>query len=247
VQKVRRVIGVSEMAEDVNTPAGVESEYAHSKANGLLAVKRAIEAVFAGDQDSMQVGTTNQCRGLGAWISATAQADLPVPARFRTPATSIFTGLISAMTEDDIRALMKSIYQQTGEMLDHDGIVGTDVKEAISKMTLYTPNVAGKTVVRTFFAKLEDNTLMQKVDIIQGDFGTVRLIPTLWNNWNNVTKLPDHKRGYILKTSGIRMRANKLPGHKPLPEDDSGPKGVISAIVSQQVDSPLVHGKIVGS
>src|SRR4051812_20575125 len=116
VHKLRRVVGVSELAEDVNTPAGVKSEYAQNKANALVAIKRAIEAVFAGDQDSSLVGTTNQTRGLGAWINNTAQADLPVPLRFRTPTTSIWTNTVANLTEDDIRAIMKSIYQQTGEM-----------------------------------------------------------------------------------------------------------------------------------
>lgn len=244
VQKLRRVIGVSEFAEDINTPAGIAGEYANSKANGIIAVKRAIEAVFASDQDSSLVGTTHSTRGLGKWIQSTAQSDLPVDANFRTPAGNIVAPVLTALTEDDIRGVMESIYQQTGEMLDHDLLAGTNLKKTISTMTVYTPNVSGKTVVRTFFADLPDNTLNERIDVIQGDFGTLRISPTLWNGYNNTTKLPDHKRGYILKMSGIKMRANKLPGHKPLPEDDSGPKGVISCIISMQVDSPLVHGKI---
>lgn len=247
VHKLRRVIGVSELAEDVNTPAGVQSEFAESKANGLLAVKRAIEAMFLGDQDSLRVGAVNQCRGLGSWINNSAQADLPVDPLYRTPTGNIWTGTLTALLEDDVRGVMQSIFEQIGEMLDHDGFVGTNVQAQLTKMTIHDPNVSGKTVVRTFFTQLTDATLLAKVDIIKGDFGIVRLIPTLWLNWNNTTKTPDKNRGYIVKTDGVSMRANKMPGFKPLPEDDSGPKGVISAIISQQVDSPLVHGKIGGS
>ena len=247
IQKLRRTIGVSELAEDVSTPAGITSEFANAKSNGLLAVKRAIEAVFCGDQDSSLVGTTNTCRGLGKWISATAQSDLPVPSQFLTPSASIWTDSTANLTEDIIRGIMQSIYKQTGQMLDLDGVVGVALKTAISKMTVYEPNVSSNTRVRTFFTKLEEDTLYAKVDIIKGDFGEIRILPTLWNNWNNSTKAADDNRGYLLNIKGIKMRANKLPGFKPLPEDDSGPKGVITAIVSQQLDSPLVHGKLVGS
>jgi hypothetical protein len=43
------------------------------------------------------------------------------------------------------------------------------------------------------------------------------------------------------------MRANKLPGFKPLPDDDSGPRGVITAIIALQVGTPQRHGKIAAS
>jgi len=248
VHKLRRVVGVSEMAEDVSTPAGIQSEFANSKANALLAVKRAIEAVFCGDQDSSLVGTTHTCRGLGAWINDTAQADLPVPTLYLTPTASIYSGALTDLTEDDIRGIMQSIYEQTGEMLDLDGPVGTDLKSFISKMTIHDESVTtNKAVVRTFWAQLKDSTLYGSVDIVKGDFGTVRLLPTLWNHYNNTTKKADTKRGYFLRMNGIKMRANKLPGFKPLPDDDSGPRGVVTAIISQQLDSPLVHGAIKAS
>jgi len=247
VHKLRRAFGVSEFAEDVADPAGVQSEFKHNKANALLAVKRGIEAVFCGDQDSSLSGTTHTCRGLGSWISSSAQTDNPVPAAYRTPAGSIKSVALTSLLESDILALMQSIYEQTGQMGDWDGIFGTALKATVSSWTIHDPNVSNKTVVRTFQTQLKDNTLSGTIDIIKGDFGTIREHPTLWNAYNNSTKAADTKRGYVLDMDDLMMRVNKAPGFKPLPDDDSGPRGLISAIVSDQMGSPLKHGKIVGS
>lgn len=244
VHKLRRVVGCSEFAEDVNDPAGIQSEFANAKANALLAVKRAMEAVFCGDQDSSLVGTTHTCRGLGSWINNSAQTDQAVPAAYRTPVASIITAALTTLTEDNLRAVMQSIYQQTGQMGDWDGLVGVDLKTLISTFTIHDPNVASKTVVRTFQTQLKDNTLHDVIDIIRGDFGMIRLHPTLWNAWNNTTKVANTKRGYVLDMDDVAIRANKLPGFKPLPDDDSGPRGVVSAIISDQVGNPLKHGKL---
>ncbi len=244
VHKLRRTIGCSEMAEDVSDPAGVQSEFAHAKANGITAVKRAMEAVFCGDQDSSLSDTTHTCRGLGSWINNSAQTDNPVQSDYRTPTGSIKAPALTALTEQDIRDLMQSIYEQTGQMLDLDGLFGTSLKSMVSTFTIHDPNVSSKTVVRTFFAQLKDNTLHAVIDVVKGDFGQIRIHPTLWNAWNNSTKASDQKRGYVLDMDDVMVRANKLPGFKPLPDDDSGPRGVISAIVSDQVGNPLKHGKL---
>ncbi len=244
VHKVRRGVSVSEMAEDVNVPAGIDSEFKFAKLNALKAVKRAIEAVFCGDQDSSLAGRTHTTRGLGSWIKATAQTDLPVDANYLTPAASIDAGVLTSLTEEIIRGVMQSIYAQTGQMGDWDGLFGIALKSEVSQMTIFRDNVSNNTIVRTFFAQLEKNTLEAVIDVIRGDFGTIRIHPTLWNNFSNTTKLGDTKRGYILDMDDLEMRANRLPGFKPLPEDDSGPKGVVSAIVALQMGNPLQHGKL---
>ena len=244
VHKVRTGCSVSEMAEDVNTPAGIESEFKFAKLNALKKVKRAIEAVFCGDQDSSLSGRTHTTRGLGSWIKATAQTDLPVATAYLTPAGSIDATALTSLTEEIIRDVMQSIYGQTGELGSWDGLVGVALKSEISKMTIFRDSVGSNEIVRTFFAQIESKKLQAVIDVVVGDFGTIRLHPTLWNAWNNSTKAADSKRGYILDMDDLEMRANKLPGFKQLPEDDSGPKGVVSAIVALQVGSPLKHGKL---
>jgi hypothetical protein len=247
VQKVRRAFAVTEFAEDVNRPAGITSEFKAAKANALIAVKRAIEAVFAGNQDSSLNGSTYQCRGLGKWLSGVAGSDLPIPAAYLTPAGAVYTGTLANLTEQNIRSIMQSIYENTGKKGTWDCIAGPDLKATVSKMTIYDDSGgigASKAIVRTFFAKLEDNTLDGVVDVVKGDFGVIRMHDDLWLNWDNVQKLPDTQRGYVLDMSDVEMKANKLPRYAPLPFDDSGPKGVVSAIVSIKVGSPLFHGMI---
>lgn len=244
VHKVRTGVAVSEFAEDVNDPAGIDSEFKFAKLNGLKKIKRAIEAVFCGDQDSSLSGRTHTTRGLGSWISNSAQSDLPVDSNYRTPSGSIDTTALTSLTEEIILGVMQSIYSQTGEIGDWDALCGTSTKLEISKMSIFRDDVTSNTIVRTFFAQLEKKTLQTTIDFIQGDFGRIRLHPTLWNAFNNSTKAADAKRTYILDLNDLEMRANKLPGFKELPEDDSGPKGVVSAIVALQVGNPLKHGKL---
>jgi hypothetical protein len=235
------------MAEDVSTPAGVQSEFKHAKANALLSLKRGMEAVFCGDQDSSLVAGKHTTRGLGSWISSSAQAELPVPADYRTPAGSIKTQTTANLTETILLALMQSIYEQTGQMGDWDALVGTSLKAMVSSFTIHDPDVASKTVVRTFNANLKDNTLHSRIDVVRGDFGTMRLHPSLFLAFNNTTKAADSHRGLVLDMDDVCIRTNKPPGFKALPEDDSGPRGVVSAIFALQLGNPLKHGKIVGS
>lgn len=245
VQKFRSNPAVSELAEEVSTPAGVASEFARAKAKSLEKVKFSIEARFCSDGDSSKVGTTNQTRGLGSWISNSAQSDLPVDENYRTPTASIYSSGLSSLLESNLLSVMQSIYEQTGRKGNWDCPFGTALKALVSTFSVHDPNVSSTTVIRRFNSTQgEDYKLETKVDIIQGDFGTLRLFPTLFNGWNNTTKAPDSKRGYVLDMADLKMRANKAPGFKPLPDDDSGPRGVVSAIVALMVGNPLKHGKI---
>ncbi|NBW11381.1 MAG: hypothetical protein EBR82_25445 [Caulobacteraceae bacterium] len=244
IQKFRSNPAVSELAEDVSTPAGIASEFARAKAKSITKVKRSIEARFCSDGDSGKVGTTNTTRGLGKWLQSTAQSDLPVDAAYRTPAGAIYSSTLAGLLESDLLAIMQNIFNNTGKKGSWDCPFGTALKALVSTFSVHDPNVSNTTIVRRFNAPQSDYELDTKVDIINGDFGTLRLFPTLFNGWNNTTKAPDSKRGYILDMSDLKMRVNKAPGFKPLPDDDSGPRGVVSAIVALQVGNPLKHGAV---
>lgn len=245
VQKFRSNPAVSEMAEDVSTPAGIESEFKRAKAKSLTKVKRSMEARFCSDEDSSLSGAAHGTRGFGSWISSSAQSDLPVPADYRTPSGSIYSSALTSLLESHLLGIMQSIYEQTGQKEDYDCPVGPSLKSRISTFTVHEPDVASTLAVRRFNAKLDDYTLETRVDIIKGDFGTLRLHPSLFLGWSSGS--PNLKRGYILRLPKCRVRTNKAPGFKPLPDDDSGPRGVVSAITALQVNNPLEHGKIAAS
>lgn len=245
VSLLRDAFGVTTLAEDVTTPAGVKSEFKHAKANAIIKLKRSIEAVFCGDQESSQVGTTYTTRGLGKWISNDAQTDLPVQASYRTPAASIVTNSTATLLEGQLLGLMQSIYSQTGKKGKWTCPFGIALKARVSTFTTHDPGVASTTVVRRFNG--EQAVLNQGVDIVRGDFGEMDLFPTLWNGFNNTTKAADSNRGYVLEMDDVEMRANELPHFKPLPDDGSGERGYVRAVVALQMGNPLNHGKVVGS
>jgi hypothetical protein len=165
-----------------------------------------------------------------------------VPTAYRTPSAAIVTTATASLIESEILTIMQALYKQTGQIGSWDGIFGTGLKARISTFTTHNPDVSSTTQVRRFNGEV--NTLESGVDVIKGDFGTIREHPTLWNAFNNSTKAPDHNRGYILDMGDLQMRANQLPQFEELPADGSGKRGFVDAVVSLQVGSPLKHGKL---
>ena len=177
LQYTRRVPKVSRLANMVSDVAGVgyKKEMANSIANPLVAHKRDIEATLCSSQETAQETSSApyQTRGLGKWISSSAQSTLPVPADFRTPAGSIKSVAASSAVEEDLRGILQSIYEQTGESdKTFYGLCGTTMKKTISEFTLFTPRTNNLVVSNR---DTDDNRLATAIDIIETDFGTIGL------------------------------------------------------------------------
>ena len=89
VQKVRRSFQVDDLVENVADLAGIGRKQAFNKAGAkaLVELKTDIEAIMGSDNDSqVESGAAPyKTRGIGSWVSSTAQADTAtaVPAAFR--------------------------------------------------------------------------------------------------------------------------------------------------------------------
>lgn len=250
IQWVRDTFAVTKLAES-NDVAGINNEYEDSKMRTLEAVKRAIELIFCSDQDADLTAAAYKTRGLGAYIKATAGSTLPIDSNYLTPAASIYGGTTAAFSETAFNAVMQSIYSQTGRNGNFDCPVGADLKARITLMSVYTPDVASNTFVRRFNSSPNDNnTIDTTVDVVKGDFGTARVHTTLFAGWAGTSPTAPtakSKRGYVLDLSDISMRNKEMPGHKELPEDGSGRRGMVDAVVGLQLGNPLKHGKIAPS
>src|SRR5262252_9323686 len=125
IQKFRKAFLVSDMAQNVSDVAGIgkKGEMKRAISHAIVELKRNMEATFCADQDSQaDNGSTLPylTRGMGKWITNTAQGDQPVPAAYLTPAASILTKTTATTIEDDINGVCQSIYQQTGQQHDFD-------------------------------------------------------------------------------------------------------------------------------
>lgn len=248
IQVFQRAIRVSPLAVDVSIVAGLRDELAGMVAKSIKVLKRDMEAAICGDAD-MQVdnGTVPYLtRALGSWISSSAQGLNPVPAAFRTKANSINTTATASFTETDAQGVLTSIYGETGQMKTFDTVVGPTLKRAFSNL-LYTATASGTNqyaAIRTLSRDAFSDTISSSVDLFEGDFGSLRLHPTLFNG---VAGSDGAFRGYVLDMDLLELRYTNLPQVTELPDAGGGPARLIKAVAGLVCKNPLGLGKFSAS
>lgn len=251
IQVFQRAIRVSPLAVDVSNVAGLRDELAGMVAKGIKLTKRDIELTISSDNDAQADagGTTPYLtRGLGEWIKNGAQSVLPVNSNYRTPTASINTTATASFTESDAQGVLTSIYGQTGSFKEYDCVVGTSLKRAFSNL-LFTTGLtttstvgvtgSGATAVRTFSRDANSDAYIASVDIFEGDFGRLKLHPSLF--------LPNAFRGYVLDMELLELRYTNLPEVTELPDAGGGPARLIKAVAGLVVKNPLGLGKFAAS
>lgn len=251
LQYARRVPKVSRLANMTSDIAGVgyKKEMANSIAKALVAHKRDIEATLCSSQETAQ--ETNaapyQTRGLGKWISSSAQSTLPVPADFLTPSGSIKTVAAASAQEEDLRDILQSIYEQTGESdKTFYGLCGTQVKKTISNFTLFTPRTNNLVVSNR---DTDEGRLSAAVDIIESDFGTITLNLSSWlENDARSSGAFDASVGqktlFILNMAQLEACYAEETSVRELPDLGGGPRSIIESVFSlKSYSGGLDHGK----
>jgi hypothetical protein len=253
IQKFRKAFMVSDLAQNVSNVAGIgrHAEMQRAIKKAILELKRSMEATFCSDQDSQpDDGSTKAylTRGIGKWISNTAQTDLPCPPNFMTPATSILSMTTATMLEDDINGAMESIYHQTGQQKDFDLICGTALKKRFSSFAAWVPNAVSTVPLRRFNQDADSKSIINTVDFWQGDFGSVKLILSLWLAYDAPAGASQaniqNGRGYFCDWDQYELRYNRMPGYKENPDLGGGPRGYVDAVCGLVIYNPLGLGKI---
>ena len=209
-----------------------------------------MEAKCLSDDDTQAEGASGayETRGLGSWINNSAQGVLPVDSNFRTPTASIdSTASTAAATESAINDVLKSIYDETGEDKTFQCFVGPAMRQRISDLQLYDPNVAAGTAqiaARTINKDQVSSTIHKKIDIVRGDFGTLQLHTVKFAGYsgNTRTAATGDGRMYILDIKDINLNFGIMPAFKPLPDLGGGPRGYVQSFMGQMVGNPLKHG-----
>lgn len=246
IQVFQRAIRVSPLAVDVSVVAGLRDELAGMVAKGIKLLKRDMEATVSSNNDAQADNGTDPylTKALGTWISTSGGSTLQVPSAYRTPSASIATTLTASLTETNIQAVLTSIYGQTGTFKEYDGVVGTNLKRAFSNL-LFTTTLsststvgvtgAGGTAIRTFSRDANSDAYIASVDIFEGDFGRIKLHPSLF--------MPDADNGYVLDMELLELRYTNLPEVTELPDAGGGPARLIKAVAGLVVKNPLGLGK----
>jgi len=243
VQIHRRSIRVSPLSVEISNVAGLKDELANGIAKKLVELKRDMETTYLSANDAQADDGTNAylTKGLATWISTSGGSVLQVPSGFRTPSASIeTTATTSNITDTTVQDVLASIYSQTGSIKNFTMPLGRTLKRAFTDQLTGTRSVTdasnniAATQVRTFSPQ-SGKKVSIAVDIFEGDFGTVSLVP---DNF-----MPAQTDGYVLDMDGLEIRYGKLPEVKELPDSGGGPIRMIEAVAALVVYNPLAHGK----
>lgn len=245
-QKFRRSIKVDDFAQNVDQIAGVgkKKEMARGVSRALIELKRDMESAFCSNNDSQEQSGASpyKTRGLGSWIDSSAQTDLPVPADFRTPSASINATATASLTEADVAAVLQSVYEQTGTIDTMDLVTGPNLKKRFSEFTRYSSGSNTALSTRQYTASLNDRTVISTVDTYIGDFGTINLVPTLFNA-KDAAAAVQSARGYLLNFDMLEARYGRRPRFQELEDQGGGPRGLVDAIAALVCWNPKGLGK----
>jgi hypothetical protein len=255
VQWFVRTAAVSKLAEDVTDTAGIEDELAHEIPKKMTEMAREMECSAASDQlaNADDGVTGHKFRGLGSWISATAvaDADKAVGATVLTPTASISTATKANTTEDAMKLVLQSMWQNTGSKSRKSGFVGSLLKKRFGEFQFYLPTSSTTQLTGGRVATRDDGstTLGNMVDCYESDWGPLELHLTRWNAHENfggsVTKA--QWRGYFLNTARWSWNWNQKPTvYKPEFKGGSY-KAAIDAIIMLMCLNPIGEGKVAPS
>lgn len=175
IQYFIKTTSVTRLHQDVSNIAGVEDELARDMVKRTKELARDIEVAFLEDNDH-QEDTGSQgykTRGVGSWVSSSAQTLYPVNSNFRPPSASISTTASSSLTETVILDILESMGGVTKSKTPITAFIGQKAKRAFNNIPLFTPgsvlvggsptgasgvvyNKNGKTIDRVFERYMTD-------------------------------------------------------------------------------------------
>jgi hypothetical protein len=234
-QLFRRDYLVSNLQQAVSSvgPANI----AQAEAKAMRELKRDVEARICGASDMTAengAGTPYTFRGLGSWLSNSAQTTNPVPAAYRTPVDSIVT---SAPTETEFNNILGSIFTETGEMGNLTFVANVALRKVISGFA--RSQADGATEIYRVNQDAEAKKITFSVSLFDSDFGLVRVM-----NGNPACMKSSTQLGYILDPKYLAFATLIPMGATRLENQGGGERGYVDMAGTLVCKSPQAHGKI---
>lgn len=231
--------------------AGVTPKNVIAKAiaKKLIELKTDMETTFLSDNESqaeVNSNTPNKTRGLGKWISASAQSHYPVPADYRTPTGSIDASTATAdYTDQTITAVAESMFTEHGdENADIDVWCGSTWKRKLGRITYYQKTETGMTCVRHFNQNVEDEVVMGKVDVLATDYGTFKVRLSRYINASGNPRTAASKLlAYACPMKQLELRMSEQPYMLPLARTGRNQKFLVTGTGALACLNPLPFGK----
>jgi len=242
IQVFRRNYAVSNIQELVDT-AGVDNEFAYAESKAVREMKRDLESALCSAQDRDQDDGTNpyKTRGLFKWLDKGAGRPADVGAAFESPATVSLGG--SAFTEANMNGLLQNLYEANGMPGGQLTLLaGPGLKRDISDFA----RQEGTTTALNFQVTqpAESKSISLVVNMYEGDFGNVAVVPTLFNNRTSGSATVDANAGLLIDPEYIAVNTLKAESNSELENKGGGRRGFCEVIAGLACLSPKAHGKV---
>lgn len=252
LQKIRRGTNIGDIAQEANEQyGGITDLYADNIEEMVTLTKQDMELTCLSLADSAQTIVSGKpkpaTRGFGKWLGvggATADAQCPIDATVATPAGSLKDrATASAVTEDDIRAVMASIWTARRRNGNFKAFVTANMKMRMSDFGKTGDTTSTTVPLRRFNASQDDKTISLDVQFYEGDFGKLALIPHPFLP-KRVDGVTDKVHMYLVDMDFVEINMVRNPRHVKLEDRGGGPNGFVDAIFVNSVLNPQAHGCI---
>ena len=237
VQKFRDTFMTSDIQELVDT-AGVANEFANSEAKAVRNVKRSIESAFCSSQDRQSdagSGTPYKTRGMLKWLGVGGQPS-DIPAAYQNVANDT-TG---TQTEATFNSVLQELYQANGMPGGQLTLIaGPSLKQEISNFSRQASATNNTYVVNQ---DAESRKITLTVNLYEGDFGNVAIVPSLFVNRTSGSDTIDADAGLLIDPEYVGMHSLKAESATELEDQGGGRRGFVDVIAALACYSPKAHG-----
>lgn len=257
VWKVFDQWAVSDVQQAVARAGGnafVDNEVDYAVSRTMAALKTDLEAANLGTQEGAG-GSDDEMRtrGFFKWVQSTAQAVDPVPAAFRTPASSIITLGNDQLSESvnavgsfkSFNGILKSMKQAYGYKVNATCFAGDDIIEMVDRFTRsagtgtdtrYSVNENGR-----------DHEISLYVTVFDSSFARVEMVPDQFVALNEATGLGDPKAAAIavMEYWENQWLEEFVKGEDP--DESKGKSGWVRGLVANVCRNPKGQAAILSS
>lgn len=243
VQKGWVGYGVGDIAQELGKEYGITGGLmADNRMDALVKAKENLELTFLKFGDSVpDTGTGNpgKLRGMCGWMRSAnpgGSPDLPMPTMTLLPTGSVPNFASEAdITEDDFRALMKSIATTCRKKGSWDVFVTPALKERITNWIRTADGLAATSQpLRQFNQSLKETTIKMEVLVYISDFGKIR--------FHTHFSLPTGCFALVVSFAHVKARPVRNPRHVKLPYEGGSHKAFIDYIMGLENCNPQSHG-----
>jgi len=242
--------GTSDFAEEVEVKGEGLSrgEMAAQIADAMVTVKQTIERRLGSNeesavQDADDPTGANETRGFFKWLDTSAQSHLPVDENYRPNSNQLYTGTLANFDEDALKDMAKAAWKRRlGNSVRMTGFLGIDLKSKVSEFTRYDDEASQKVSVRTYNQDASSKALIEIIDRLVLDTGTIDLLATAHLMTDADTGEDTdytHKSGLFLDLTKASLDYMRLPRVFKLPYAGGGYKAVADAIFVGRIDNPV--------